>query len=62
MKIILSKLVTHDKSLKSCLLNDIFVLDDTGNLSSDIELIEEYKNEVTKFLQVLLTPTGLIIT
>lgn len=62
MKIILSKLVTHDKSLKSCLLNDIFVLDDTGNLSSDIELIEEYKNEVTKFFQVLLTPTGLIIT
>lgn len=54
--------MTHDKSLKSCLLNDIFVLDDTGNLSSDIELIEEYKNEVTKFFQVLLTPTGLIIT
>lgn len=62
MKIILSKLVTHDKCLKSCLLNDIFVLDDPGNLSSDIELIEEYKNEVTKFFQVLLTPTGLIIT
>lgn len=40
---------------KSCLLNDIFVLDDTENLSSDIELIEGFKNEVTQFLQVLIT-------
>lgn len=50
MKIILLKFVIYDKSLKSCLLNDIFVFDDIGNLFSDIEFIEEYKNEVIKFL------------